>query len=106
MGRVVDEADPDIVEVLIDALESDDNSTAQFAATSLSEIGGELVEDELLEFVSDTSNDGEARAKAVYVLGQIGGQRSADKIQQLTEDESKQVRKRAFAAVSKFRGRQ
>ena len=106
LGRVVDEADPDIVEVLIDALESDDNSTAQFAATSLSEIGGELVEDELLEFVSDTSNDGEARAKAVYVLGQIGGQRSADKIQQLTEDESKQVRKRAFAAVSKFRGRQ
>jgi len=106
LGRVVEDADPEIVDVLVDALESDDNSTAQFAATSLSEIGGELVEDELLEFVSDTSNDGEARAKAVYVLGQIGGQRSADKIQQLTEDESKQVRKRAFAAVSKFRGRQ
>ncbi len=106
LGRVVDEADPDIVEVLIDALESDDNSTAQFAATSLSEIGGELVEDELLEFVSDTTNAAEARAKAVYVLGQVGGQRSADKIQQLTEDDEKQVRKRAFAAVSKFRGRQ
>ncbi len=106
LGRVVADADPHIVEVLVTALESDDNSTAQFAATSLSEIGGELVEDELLEFVTDTSNDDEARAKAVFVLGQVGGQRSADKIQQLTEDDSKEVRKRAFAAVSKFRGRQ
>ena len=106
LGRVVEDAEPDIVSVLVDALESDDNSTAQFAATSLAEIGGELVEDELLEFVSETNNDAEARAKAVYVLGQIGGQRSADKIQQLTEDDEKQVRKRAFAAVSKFRGRQ
>ncbi len=106
LGRVVEDADPEIIEVLVDALESDDNSTAQFAATSLSEIGGEQVEDELLEFVSDTNNDEEARAKAVYVLGQVGGQRSADKIQKLTEDDSKQVRKRAFAAVSKFRGRQ
>jgi len=58
-----------------------------------------------LAFVDDSS-DNAARAKAVYVLGQIGGQRSADKIQTLTEDDSKQVRKRAFAAVSKFRGRQ
>jgi len=106
LGRVVDEADPDIVEVLVDALESEDTQTAQFAATSLSEIGGELVEDELLDFVGDTGNDPEGRAKAVYVLGQVGGQRSADKIQQLTEDDEKEVRKRAFAAVSKFRGRQ
>ena len=106
LGRVVEDADPEIVDVLVDALESDDNSTAQFAATSLSEIGGEMVEDELLEFVGDTTNDPEARAKGVYVLGQIGGERSADKIQKLTEDDEKQVRKRAFAAVSKFRGRQ
>ncbi|MFW6320603.1 MAG: HEAT repeat domain-containing protein [Halohasta sp.] len=106
LGRVVDEPDDKTIEVLVKALESSDNSTAQFAATSLSEIGGEDVEDELLEFVSDETNDEEARAKAVYVLGQVGGQRSADKIQQLTEDDSKQVRKRAFAAVSKFRGRQ
>src|SRR6056297_3658736 len=106
LGRVVDEPDDKTIEVLVDALESDDNSTAQFAATSLSEIGGEPVEDELLDFVGDETNGEEARAKAVYVLGQVGGQRSADKIQQLTEDDSKQVRKRAFAAVSKFRGRQ
>ncbi len=106
LGRVVDEADPDIVAVLVDALESEDTQTAQFAATSLSEIGGKPVEDELLDFVGDTTNDAEARAKGVYVLGQVGGERSADKIQQLTEDDSKQVRKRAFAAVSKFRGRQ
>ena len=106
LGRVVDEPDEKTVEVLVEALESSDNSTAQFAATSLAEIGGEDVEDELLEFVGDESNGEEARAKGVYVLGQIGGQRSADMIQKLTEDDSKQVRKRAFAAVSKFRGRQ
>jgi HEAT repeat protein len=105
LGRVIDEPDSETISVLIDALESDDSSTAQFAATSLSEVGGEDVEDDLLEFV-DGDGDDEGRAKAVYVLGQIGGQRSADKIQKLTEDDSKQVRKRAFAAVSKFRGRQ
>lgn len=105
LGRVVDEPDAESIEALVDALESEDNATAQFAATSLSEIGGDPVEDELLAFVDDSS-DNAARAKAVYVLGQIGGQRSADKIQTLTEDDSKQVRKRAFAAVSKFRGRQ
>lgn len=106
LGRVVEDGDDKIVEVLVDTLESEDTQTSQFAATSLSEIGGELVEDELLEFVGDTNNDPEARAKGVYVLGQIGGERSGDKIQQLTEDDEKQVRKRAFAAVSKFRGRQ
>ena len=105
LGRVVSEPDDKTIEVLIDALESEDNSTSQFAATSLSEMGGDDVEDQLLEFLDNSSND-DARAQAVYVLGQIGGQRSADKIQKLTEDDSKQVRKRAFAAVSKFRGRQ
>jgi HEAT repeat protein len=105
LGRVVSDPDPETIRVLTDALESEDNQTSQFAATSLAEMGGEAVEDHLLEFVDDSKND-DARAQAVYVLGQIGGQRSGDKIKKLTEDDSKQVRKRAFAAVSKFRGRQ
>lgn len=106
IGRVVDEADPTVVDELIDKLDSEDMMTAQFAATSLSEIGGETVENELLKFVTETTNDAEARAKGVYVLGQIGGERSADEVQRLTEDNNKQVRKRAFAAVSKLETRQ
>jgi len=105
LGRVVSDPESETIGVLTDALESEDNQTSQFAATSLAEMGGEDVEDELLEFVDDSKDD-DARAQAVYVLGQVGGERSGDKIKKLTEDDSKQVRKRAFAAVSKFRGRQ
>ncbi len=105
LGRVVDEPQPETIETLIDALESDDRSTAQFAATSLANIGGLAVESKLLAFV-ESDGDDEARAKAIFVLGQIGGRRSREKIRKFTEDDSQEVRKRAFSAVSKLRGRQ
>ncbi len=105
LGRVVDEPQPETIETLIDALESDDRSTAQFAATSLGNIGGLAVESKLLAFV-ESDGDDEARAKAIFVLGQIGGRRSREKIRKFTEDDSQEVRKRAFSAVSKLRGRQ
>ena len=104
LGRVVDEPNPKTVEVLVGALESDDTQTAQFAATSLAEMGGERVENELLDLVkSDAPND--ARAQAVFILGKVGGEQSREIVESLTEDDSKQVRKRAFSAISKLKGR-
>ncbi|RJX42340.1 HEAT repeat domain-containing protein [Halonotius aquaticus] len=104
LGRVVDEPNRKTVDVLVDALESDDTQTAQFAATSLAEMGGELVEDELLELVESDAPD-DARAQGVFILGKVGGERSRDVVENLTEDDSKQVRKRAFSAISKLKGR-
>lgn len=104
LGRVVDEPNPKTVEVLVEALESDDTQTAQFAATSLAEMGGERVEDELLALVKSDAPD-DARAQAVFILGKVGGERSRDVVENLTEDDSKQVRKRAFSAISKLKGR-
>ena len=90
--------------MLVGALESDDTQTAQFAATSLAEMGGERVENELLDLVkSDAPND--ARAQAVFILGKVGGEQSREIVESLTEDDSKQVRKRAFSAISKLKGR-
>jgi len=104
LGRVVDEPNRETVDVLVGSLTSDDTQTAQFAATSLAEMGGELVEDELLGLVQgDTPDD--ARAQGVFILGKIGGERSRDVVENLTEDDSKQVRKRAFSAISKLKGR-
>ncbi|MFB6293965.1 MAG: HEAT repeat domain-containing protein, partial [Halonotius sp.] len=105
LGRIVEDPDQHTIEVLVDALKSDDMQTSQFAATSLAEMGGEAVETELIDLVkSDAPED--ARAQAVFVLGKIGGERSQDVVSNLTDDDSKQVRKRAFSAVSKLKGRQ
>jgi HEAT repeat protein len=104
LGRVVDEPNRETVNALVDALTSDDTQTAQFAATSLAEMGGELVEDELLELVKGDAPD-DARAQGVFILGKVGGERSRDVVENLTEDDSKQVRKRAFSAISKLKGR-
>ena len=104
LGRVVDEPNRETVNALVDALTSDDTQTAQFAATSLAEMGGELVEEELLELVKGDAPD-DARAQGVFILGKVGGERSRDVVENLTEDDSKQVRKRAFSAISKLKGR-
>jgi len=105
LGRIVEEPDQRTIQVLVDALESDDMQTAQFAATSLAEMGNEDVETELIDLVKSDAPD-DARAQAVFVLGKVGGERSQDVVSNLTDDDSKQVRKRAFSAVSKLKGRQ
>lgn len=106
MGRVIGEDEPPepAIDALVDALESDDNPTTQFAATSLAEIGHPRIETTLLEFL-DTDPPDQARANAAYVLGEVGGQRAERKLEKLVEDDNQQVRKRAFAAVSKLGGR-
>jgi len=107
LGRVAgDEGYEDAVAALIDALDADDGTTAQFAATSLVELGGETVERELLDLLEDAGCSEAAQSKAVFVLGKVGGERARDRLEEMldrTDDE--EVRKQAFAALSKLGGR-
>lgn len=105
ISRIIDgEVRGDILDALVDRLDDDDSPTAQFAATGLADIGGSRVESRLLEFLKSDAT-AEARAKAVFVLGQVGGEKSLDALRKLSEDESQLVRKRAFASISKLKGR-
>jgi HEAT repeat protein len=107
LGRVAsDEGIDDAVGALVDALDADDGTTAQFAATSLVELGGVRVEDELLALLEDSECTEAARSKAVFVLGKVGGERARERLEELldrADDEA--VRKQAFAALSKLGGR-
>ncbi|MFB6256997.1 MAG: HEAT repeat domain-containing protein [Haloplanus sp.] len=107
LGRVAgDEGHADAVETLAGALDSNDGTTAQFAATSLVNLDSEAVEDELLDLLEDPSLSDTARSKAVFVLGKAGGKRARERLETLldrTGDE--EVRKQAFAALSKLGGR-
>jgi len=107
LGRVADdEGYDDAVAALIDALDTDDGTTAQFAATSLVELGGETVERELLDLLEDAECSETAQSKAVFVLGKVGGERARDRLETVldrTDDE--EIRKQAFSALSKLGGR-
>jgi HEAT repeat protein len=107
LGRVAgDEGYEDAVEALVGALDADDGTTAQFAATSLVELGGETVEDELLDLLEDPDGSGPAQSKAVFVLGKVGGERARERLEALLDHASdEEVRKQAFAALSKLGGR-
>ncbi|MDZ5812603.1 HEAT repeat domain-containing protein [Halorubrum sp. AD140] len=102
LGRVAEPKSALAVEALAGALADEDPQTAQFAATSLTSLGGPVVEDRLLDRIG-TEHPEEARAKAVFVLGQVGGQETLNRLEALTDDESPAVRKRVFSAVSKLR---
>jgi len=107
LGRVADqEGRVDAVDALVDSLDADDGTTAQFAATSLVELGGTAVENTLLDLLEDSERSDAARSKAVFVLGKVGGERAREELERLldrTDDE--EVRKRVFSALSKLGGR-
>jgi HEAT repeat protein len=106
LGQVAGgEGDRAVVKALIDALGDDDGMTRQFAATSLTTIGGDYAERALLDVAEDEQTDSEERAQAVFALGKVGGEearRRLDALLDKTEDE--QVREKAFAALSKLGG--
>jgi len=107
LGRVTEEAARErVVDALVDALHAEDTMTTQFAATSLAELGGEVVERRLLEVVDDPGAGSDARAQAVFTLGKVGGERSRQRLDALLDEaDDEQVRKRAFSALSKLGGR-
>ncbi|WP_115863530.1 HEAT repeat domain-containing protein [Halorussus litoreus] len=107
LGRVTGESDRErAIEALASLLDDDDGMTAQFAATSVANVGGEAAEDALLDVLDDPEASSDARAKAAFTLGKVGGERARDRLDSLidrTDDED--VRKRAFSALSKLGGR-
>jgi len=107
LGRVADEDGyEDAVEALTDALDADDGTTAQFAATSLVELGGDTVEERLLDLLEDPKCTEAARSKAVFVLGKVGGERARNHLEELLDRaDDEEVRKQAFSALSKLGGR-
>jgi HEAT repeat protein len=107
LGRVADEEGrEDAVDALVGALDADDGTTAQFAATSLVELDGAVVEDAVLDLLEDGERSDAARSKAVFVLGKVGGERARAELETLldrTDDQA--VRKQVFSALSKLGGR-
>lgn len=105
LGRVTGEDPPrPAVDALVETLEAADDQTAQFAATSLAEMAGRAVESALLDLLDSDASEA-ARAQAAYVLGQVGDDRARERLDRLTEEaDSKEVRRRAFAALSKLGG--
>ncbi len=108
LGRVMDdESNRTAVDALIDALHSEDQMTAQFASTSLAEVGGTYVEKRLLKVAMDEGENSQTRAQAVFTLGKIGDDETAERLENLldtTDDEM--VRQRTFSALSKLGGHQ
>jgi HEAT repeat protein len=107
LGRVTGEAERErVIEALVTALQAGDNMTAQFAATSLAELGGSAVEDRLLALVDDEQAPADARAQAVFALGKVGGERSRQRLDELLDETGNdEIRQRAFSALSKLGGR-
>jgi len=107
LGRVTGEENREAaVEALVSVLGDDDGMTAQFAATSIANVGGEAAEDALLDVLDDPEAGADARAKAAFTLGKVGGERARDRLDSLIDDtDDEEVRKRAFSALSKLGGR-
>jgi len=102
LGRVADPDAASAIDALATAMGDDDEQTARFAATSLTELGGPVVEDRLFDCLG-TEHPESVRSNAVFVLGQIGGHETLTRLEGLTDDESTAVRKRVFSAVSKLK---
>ncbi len=106
LGRVMDdESNRAAVDALIDALTGGGQMTKQFASTSLAEVGGTYVEEQLLEIAEDSEADSEARGQAIFTLGKIGDRETAQRLEKLIDDTGNdQVRQKAFSALSKLGG--
>lgn len=78
LSRLVDEADPPVQECLVDALDDEDGTTAQLAATTLAELGGEGLEKRVLLFLRDTEEGSAAWTRGRFVLDRLGADPEAE----------------------------
>ncbi len=103
LGRVAGEkSESRAIDTLIDVLGDEDQLIQQFAATSLSEIGGRRVETALLDVV-DSSASTDAVGMAAFTLGKVGDERAREKLERVVDEtENEEVRQYAFSALSKL----
>jgi HEAT repeat protein len=108
LGRIASDDNREVaIESLASVLDDKDGMTAQFAATSIAEIGGESAEDALLAVLDDPETGSDARSKAAFTLGKVGDERARRRLNELIDDaDDEEVRKRAFSALSKLGGRE
>ncbi len=106
LGQVTGTENHDIARrALIDALNAEDMMTAQFAATSLTEIDTPQLESELLALVRDRDAGEAARSKALFVLGKVGTERTQTALGEFVDQtQSETLRQQAFSALSKLGG--
>ena len=106
LGRVVTDPDDRVLDAIVAALDDDDQMTSQFAATSLTELEDDRLEDRLLDVVTDPERPTQARTQAIFALGKVGGQQARETLDTLLDETDEEaVRKRAFSAISKLGGR-
>lgn len=107
LGRVAgDASEPAVAEALAAELDAEDAMLAQFAATSLSNLGGDEVEQTLLDVVDDPAASLDARTRAVFTLGTVGGDDARARLDELIDEtDADQLRAQAFKALSKLGGR-
>lgn len=106
LGRVVGEEYQEMArDALVEALGDPDGMTAQFAATSLTQLDASGLEDELLDLVRDEEVDSDARSKALFVLGKVGGETTREELGEFVDrTENNNLREGAFSALSKLGG--
>jgi HEAT repeat protein len=105
LGRVTDGGTGEAQTALIEALDDRDDRTAQFAASSLTNLDGEGLERRLIALLDDSGADDDARAQALFVLGKVGDERARERLGRFVDaTENERLRKRAFSALSKLGG--
>lgn len=102
LGRVTEDRTV-AVETLVEALGDDDETVRRFAATSLTEMDEDLVEESLLEAVDDSH--GEGRSMIVFTLGKVGTDRSRERLTRLLDEtDDLDLQERILTALSKLGG--
>lgn len=72
LRRFVDEAGPNVQECLVETLDAEDETTAQLAATTLAELGGDGLEKRVLLFLQDIEEGSAAWNRGQFVLDRLG----------------------------------
>lgn len=102
LGRV-SEGGPDAIETLVEALDDEDETVRQFAATSLAEIDSPEVEDALLDALATTFGDG--RSMILFTLGTVGTEAARDRLVRLLDDVNDAgTQERVLTALSRLGG--
>lgn len=90
--------DPRAYEVLIEALNSENNLVKTVAIGSLGELGEPQAVEALKPFINDS--DWQVRSRLVQAFSRLGGEQAQALLQQLSNDEAEQVAEEAKKALS------
>lgn len=91
------------IETLVAALDDDDELVRRFAATSLTELDPDAVEDALLDALDTTFGDG--RSMIVFTLGSVGSDAARERLLELLDEvEDVNMQEQTLSALSHLGG--